>query len=399
MADPLSRRALMAHVRALADEIGPRPAGTPREARAHAYVHRILRKAGFDTIESIPFPAPRTWGYSVGGPVALALAGNFLPGRFGRLLGSMLSLYALRSASDAMVGRRTPLAGLAPNGPSATQIVRVPCAKSPTRPRKTLVFMGHVDANRHRLTFSPIFKNLLRVASLAGNVALTVNVAIQLARVVLPKRMLRGAHRMSILELTSVLGLLLADETGPWIDGANDNATAVACVLGLAAYLRDNPLAHTEVWFAFTGAEEVGLLGTHALLDAHGDRLKDAYFLDFEMVGAGDLAYVSRHSSLAWDGAYCPDAESGALAEAVSQAHPEWKVQPREIVILEEVAALRDRGYRGLCLVGVGDDGYLVNWHQRTDTSDAIDPARLERAAQFALAYAQRLDETTDRNG
>jgi hypothetical protein len=399
MANELSPNELMAHVRALADDIGPRPAGTPREAQAQAYVNRVLRQAGFEAIETIPFRAPRTWGYALILPVALALVGNFLLGRMGRLMGGLLSLYGLRSAHDAMVGRRTALAGLAPVGPSATQVVRVPCVQSPANPRQTLVFIGHVDANRHRLTFSPLLKHLLTTASLVGSVALVTNAALQLARAVLPRKALRRAHRLSVLDVASVLGLLLADEIGSWVDGANDNATAVACTLGLAAYLHENPLPHTEVWFAFTGAEEVGLLGTHALLDAHGDRLKDAYFVDFEMVGAGRLAYISRHSSFAWDGAYQPDADSVALAQAVSHAHPDWKVQSRDMVILEEVAALRDRGYRGICLVGVGDDGYLVNWHQHSDTSAQIDPACLERAAQFGLAYAHRLDETTtDRN-
>ncbi len=399
MVDFLSRLALMTHVRALADDIGPRPAGTPREAQAHAYVNRTLRQVGFDAIETIPFQSPRTWGYSLILPVALALVGNFLPGRIGRLIGGLLGLYGLREAHDSMRGRRTTLATLAPTGLSGTQVVRVPCALSPDAPQHTLVFIGHVDANRHRLTFNPLLKHFLTTASLMGALAVGTNAALQLARVMLPRKTLRRAQQMSALDVAGVLGLLLADEIGPWIDGANDNATAVACTLGLAAYLRENPLPHTEVWFAFTGAEEVGLLGTHALLDAHGERLKDAYFVDFEMVGAGRLAYVSRHSSLAWDGAYEPDAESVALAQATSAAHPEWKVEGCEMVILEEVAALRERGYRGLCLVGVGADGYLVNWHQSSDTSEHIDPACLERATQFALAYARQLDRSTsDRN-
>lgn len=33
------------------------------------------------------------------------------------------------------------------------------------------------------------------------------------------------------------------------------------------------------------------------------------------------------------------------------------------IVIFEEVAALRRRGFAGLCIAGVGPDGWLENWH------------------------------------
>ncbi|PVE29958.1 hypothetical protein DC030_15445, partial [Enterococcus faecalis] len=67
---------------------------------------------------------------------------------------------------------------------------------------------------------------------------------------------------------------------------------AVAALLGLAAQLKQNPLAHTEVWFAFTSAEEVGCLGMHHLLDEYGHVLNNAYFIDFEMVGRQEIAYV-----------------------------------------------------------------------------------------------------------
>jgi len=60
---------------------------------------------------------------------------------------------------------------------------------------------------------------------------------------------------------------------------------------------------------------------------------------------------------------------------------------------VEEVGALRGRGYRGLCLVGVGEDGFLVNWHQTSDVSANIVPATLEQAARFGLAFARTLDE------
>lgn len=57
------------------------------------------------------------------------------------------------------------------------------------------------------------------------------------------------------------------------------------------------PLEHTEVWLAFTGAEEVGSVGMHVLLDRCGEQLRDAYFLDFEMVGRG--SWPMRHITAA----------------------------------------------------------------------------------------------------
>lgn len=62
------------------------------------------------------------------------------------------------------------------------------------------------------------------------------------------------------------------------------------------------------------------------------------------------------------------------------------------MVINEEVAALRRRGYRGICLVGLGEDGWLPNWHRLTDTSENIDPEPLETAATFAREMIQHID-------
>ena len=42
MVDPLSAESLMAHIRALAADIGPRPTGQPPEEQARAYIRRAL---------------------------------------------------------------------------------------------------------------------------------------------------------------------------------------------------------------------------------------------------------------------------------------------------------------------------------------------------------------------
>ncbi|MBI5668738.1 MAG: M28 family peptidase [Chloroflexi bacterium] len=390
MADTLLAETLMRYVRALADDIGPRPAGTPREQWAHDAVRQALADMGITEVETIPFEAPQTWSYSMMLPPALALAGNLLPGRLGRLVGGLLALHAAYSVHTTARSQRTLLAALAPMGPSATQVVRLPAAGEP---RHKLVFIGHVDANKHRLSFSPSLKPFLKEATTAGIIGLALNGAIQLLRAVGPRQAFRTDYRLTLLGITGALAFLFADEQGPWVDGANDNATAVACLLGLAGYFKAHPLQHTDVWLAFTGAEEVGGLGTHALLDAYGDELQDAYFFDFELVGAGRLAYVTRHSSLSSFGTYTPDAESVALAAETARRCPELGVKGLPMTILEEVGALRGRGYRGLCLVGVGDDGFVVNWHQTSDVTANLEPATLDKAARFGLAFAQTLDE------
>jgi hypothetical protein len=390
MTDQLSGECLMPHVRALADEIGPRPAGHPAEATARDYIRHALAEHQITDLESIPFSTSDTWGYTAIVPALFALSSN-LPGRRSKLrstLGGMTALLGAYAFWLGSSGQRQLFAPFYNRLRTETLIARIP----PTgEKRHTLVLIGHTDSNKHRLTFSPALKKSLRASATAGIVGMIVNGVVQLGAGL---GLWQGEklRRWTTTGLLAGVALLLADELGDYVDGANDNASAVACLLGLGAQLARTPLAHTEVWLAFTGAEEVGCLGIHALLDKHGEDLQDAYFLDFELVGKGQIAYVTEHSGLSHFNGYRPDPASLALAEQTAREHPALGVTGREVVIQEEIASLRGRGYRGLCLVGVDESGWLANWHQYDDHSGNIDPASLETAARFAWAMMQTLD-------
>ena len=389
MTDYLTADALMVHVRVLADGIGPRPAGHLEEAAARHYIRGILETAGITSFEEIPFPAPDTWGYAVILPTALALLSNGLGvlGRIGKLAGGVAALAGAYEYSRMMTAHKPSVELPIPTRQSATLIARIPPSGEV---RRRLVLLGHTDTNKHRHIQEPEAKKGMLAGATAGLLLMVANGLSQVAAAVGLR--LGLLQRWTWLGLAGGLAALLRDETGGYVQGANDNASAVACLLGLGARLQAEPLLHTEVWLAFTGAEEVGCLGLHALLDTHGDRLRDAWFLDFEMVGASEIVYVTRHSSFSYLTPYTPDPESLAWATDTARAHPDLDVQGRAMVITEEVGSLRGRGYRGICLAGVGPDGWLHNWHQYSDVADNVEPAGLERAARFAWVMLSTLD-------
>ena len=391
MTNVLSAGTLMAHVRALAGEIGPRPAGHWADLQARDYIRRALNASGFrdDEIEEMPFPSPDTWGYMFFAPALLTLAGNALGalGKLGKLAGGAASLASAYHLWRSVSVARQPLSFLYPKRRTANLVVRIPAAKETLR---RVVLIGHVDSNKQRATFAPPVKRFLPALMSLGTLVPLANGLAQLAEA-MGSQKARTVRRASFWGVLSFLPLLLLDEKERHVDGANDNATAVACLLGLGAHLKSSPLKHTEVWLAFTGAEEVGGLGMHELLDAYGGLLGDAWFIDFEMVGARDVIYVTRHG-LSYLNQYRPDVESLALAEETSRRYPELDIAGRSLVIAEEVGALRSRGYRGICIAGVGPDGWLENWHRYQDNIANIVPSGIERAARFALAMMQTLD-------
>ena len=408
MKDELAAASLMRHVRFLAQIIGPRPAGHLAEAQARDYIRRILVEAGIMEMESLPFQTWDTWMYSMAAPLALSLSGNFMGrlGRIGKFLGGLTSLLGAYLLWQGGRYGRQPLGVLYPKWESANLVTRLASptlarllpqtllTQAPqTTPSHKVVLVAHTDTNKHRPSYSPERKSQLVPLAMLGSLLPVLNGLGLLIDAFTEASLARLLHSLSGLGVASLLPVIYADDQGKHIDGANDNASAVACLLGLGAYLKQNPLQNTEVWLAFTGAEEVGCVGMHHLLDIYGAQLQDAWFIDFEMVGAKHIAYVTEHSGLSVGGGYMPDAESLAVAVEASRRHPELGIQGHPLMLLEEIGALRGRGFRGLCLAGVGEDGWPANWRQSSDTVAHIQPEGLERAARFALAMLKVIDE------
>lgn len=392
MSQKLSAFTLAQHVQALAQGIGPRPTGHAAESIAQEYVRDTLHGLGFTEIEEMPFLTWDTWGYTSIVPNVLSLMGNWLGkwGDIGRFLGGVLSLWSGYHLLKSSRCDKQPLAFLYPNKKqSKNLLVRIPAT---SERRHRVVLIGHTDTNKHRQTFAPAMKQYIPFLDTLNITFPLLNGVAQFAQAFGMGKKANQLRQLSVGSMMFSLGMLLMDELEGYVEGANDNATAVAALLGLAAQLQENPLQHTEVWLAFTSAEEVGCVGMHKLLDEYGHILKNAYFIDFEMVGCEEIAYVTQHSSFSYLTSYEPDPESLRLAQKTAQTYPELAVNGRPMVIGEEVGALRSRDYRGICLVGVGVDGWLANWHQYSDNFDNIQPEGIERAARFALAMMQVLD-------
>jgi len=112
---------------------------------------------------------------------------------------------------------------------------------------------------------------------------------------------------------------VFAEMRRPYSPGANDNAASVAVNLRLATQLAREPLEATEVWCAFTGAEEVDHRGLKVLLKEHPE-LRDALFIDLEGVGGGKLCYLTQEGILRH---YNPDPGLLRFAEEAAKRRPE----------------------------------------------------------------------------
>lgn len=388
MADPLSGDALIETVRALADDIGPRPAGHEEEEQAREYLRGRLDETAITDVETLRFRTTDTWGWLTIPPVILSAIAGFLPrrGLLWRLLSALVAAVGAIELGRAYTTGSQWLTPLHVKHPGGTILAKI---KPGSKVKRRVVLIGHVDSNKHRATFSPMLKRALIPTATASTVATWMQVVLAL----LPNwRVVRWVRRAVQLFVVGGLATLLNDEREGYIDGANDNASAVACVLGIGTQATQTPLENTEVWLAFTGSEETGLQGLEAVLDRYENELRNALFIDYEMVGAGNIHYCTRHSGFTAFSAYYPDAELERIAAEVARKNADLRVTGRDFIMKEEVDLLWRRGYRGICIAGQGEDGWLVNWHQYNDNSSNIHRQPLERAARFGWAMMQAID-------
>jgi len=382
---------LMAHMRALCQEIGPRPSTSAQERRAAEYVERTLRQLGIAGVQEQPFKSQDSLGWIVipataAGVLAMPLA--WLGGQWGKLVGSLLMLGGAFIVRSAMLTRPPFFQRLIARGNSQNVIVHIP----PTGDVRCRVFLvGHLDTQKQRFlmppprpeTSKPINTLALVVAALGG--------ASLLADVILNRRRIAWWQWVLGAGLVPSLAALLFDETQPHIEGANDNATAVSILLGLAEALQAQPLQHTQVTLLFTGCEEVGCVGMENYLERFAPPQESTYWIDLEMVGTGNLCYVTRHGT-SYLSEYFPDAEMAALAAQTARQHPELGVVGKDMLIVEEVANLRRRGYQAICVAGYDEKGFLPNWHRLSDNLSNIEPDTLGRAARYTWALMQDID-------
>ena len=230
------------YVSELADRIGPRPATTDAEAEAADYIQDVFAAHGLE-VERQEFDAPRTysWAYVVYHLLTIVAAGGLY---FADLWAPIKWVAFVIAAASAVLmwldldTRGGLSAWLPPKGPSQNVIGKyVPKARRGERTRR-IVIVAHYDSARSSLAFSPSMVKsfsvsfglmkwctlLVPVLILADNLPFTSKADPYLwyATLVL------AAYLLVPLLINVHRELFM-----PFTDGANDNASGVAALLGV----------------------------------------------------------------------------------------------------------------------------------------------------------------------
>ena len=386
--ESLSAERLLGHVRVLCGEIGARPATSRGERRAAEYVRGALEDAGLADIRDQFFTSPETIGWSFLPQAATGVIAPLLGGRLGKLAGGLALLLGARAFRAALTLQPPPYQPLVAQGTSQNVIARI--APSGAVERRAFL-VAHLDSGKERLLAPLPARGLTRPLNTLV-IALTALAGLSmLADALRGKRGVGGLQQLTVA--VSALGLagILFDEGRPHVEGANDDASGVAVLLGIAQVLAARPLAHTEVHLVFTGCEEAGAVGIESYLRQYAPPAYNSAWIEVDMVGAGRLCYATKQGLSAFDEVRSTPRLT-ALAAQVARDRPSLGVSGRDLVLIDGLANVARRGYECIAVSGADDEGFPPNWRRATDTVERIAPDTLARAARYVWALLGALD-------
>jgi hypothetical protein len=396
---PWGQRALE-HVRAItALASAGRGSATAAEARAADYVRARLADLGVVDTRLQAFRGLRSIWLFLALAYGFALIGHAAFWVLRRPLGAApalgVSLLAFAFGGYLMWQKMTfrdyPLRSSLPHGPSQNVVAVLPAAGEA---RRKLVLNAHLDSHRAVWLFAtdPLLWFYFATSPLGvyGFFA---------------SPLLYGLSLLTHLPFLAWFGLIplishfpawftgVTADLGPYSPGANDNASAVGTLLGLAEHLRQSPLEHTEIWLAFTGCEETGCDGMVSFLKEYGQTLKGALLVNLEEVGIGERLVYLRSEGVLRPRRIRPWVEQLIAQVASELGNTVQPVHAAGLGAFTETGVAWEYGFDGVCIMTLrGGTRWPPEWHRLTDQVDRLQPEALEQAHKFVWILLQKLD-------
>ena len=376
---------VMDHIYNLSVKIGKRGTATEGEYRAREYIGTALSSMGiqssveeFRTITSFSYPYMIIYLISVAGALSLLL---HWPVAAIVLTGTGAATFFLENTSFELV------AFLLPKKLSANVIGHIPAAQ---QPKHRLIITAHYDSSRSGIMFSPKFVRGFR------NTFIGLVISLFSMFILTAMAWVTGVEWLKVLvvilaldPLVTVVLLLHRELRGEYTNGANDNASGVGVLLGLAEKFSREPLGSTELYLVATGAEEVGMAGMESFLKNHQQLCGDARIINIDNCGTGNVSYIVEEGMMK---KYAADHGMVALADRLRQTRFD-QVGPRVFTTMSTDALVPlARGYRALSIMAFDQEGMLPNWHWETDVFENVQPATVTLAYEFASGLIQETD-------
>ncbi len=382
------------HICHLSERIGARGSCTPGERQAAEYAAEQMRAAGARNVRIEPFwGAPSTYR-----PFVLAFVAALLGALLVWLVRErwMMAVAALLSALGAWgMFAESDLAAswmrrLLPRAASRNAVgVLAPAGEV----KRRAVLCAHLDTHRTPIFYSSTAWYMVFALLVGGSfVSMAVAALAYALGALFDWSWVRWIGlAAAAIQFFALILCIQADFT-PFTVGANDNASGVGVALTVAGRLAAEPLAHTEVWLAFTGCEEVGAYGAAAFLDAHAAELgPDAVYIILDQVGFGRVRYLTADGLILKRKTH-PKALQ--LARRAAYELPDLKMHGQAGLAYTDALVATKRGLIALTLSTLPSPltNDNLHWHRTSDTLAHVDPDALADTHAVVWQLLQQID-------
>jgi hypothetical protein len=341
-----------------------RPSASSGERQAAEWIAGELAAAGLDArIES-----ERAHGTHL--PFALPSLVAFLAGlrRSGPLAGTT-ALIAVTAIVDELEGGKRVLRRTLARRRTHNVVAEV----GNPRADRTLVFVAHHDAARAWAAWFGRLASAPPPSALGGRplpaVGTLAYAPMLVALGIVARR--RAVRRVGMAVCALVVALFADIARRPPVPGANDNAAAVAVMLGLGRDLAHSAARSTHVLLVSTGAEETMLEGMDAFLKRHRDALdpERTLVVCLDQIGWDNL--LLRRSEGVLRQRESDPADLELLLDAARRAEVPLTVAPPFVTPSDGLAA-RWAGLRTVFLSSAAIDGGYPHYHRPSDLPENV---------------------------
>ncbi len=182
---------------------------------------------------------------------------------------------------------------------------------------------------------------------------------------------------------TAPIALVAHSDSAPGAPGAGDDASGVACVVGIARALQLQPPVH-DILLLITDGEERGLLGAQAFMAQDERALALRAVVNLDARGASGPAYVF---------------ETGPQTAWLSQLMAQVLTAPRTQSLAVEAYRRMPNGTDFTVFLRAGATGFNVAfigdvaaYHTALDTPERLQPSTVAHMGQTALELLRGLD-------
>ena len=372
-----------------------RPPCSEGEWRAAEWLRARLAAAGVDRVE-----VERETGYGTYPKTMLALGALAIAGGGAALLGrrwlgaAMATACTVAFVDEVENGPRLFRSRLRSERNLANVVARI----GPDDADRTLVVLAHHDApqtgaifdqglQRKAFELMPEFMDRFRTSIPLWWIGLACPGG-TVASAITGRRGLAGAG----LVVGAVALAAMADiSRSPTVPGANDNASGVAGLVGLAELLAERPVPAIRVLLVSCGAEEAFQDGIRGFLRSHRHTLPPdrTWILNLETIGSPQLALLEGEGPLMMRDYHDP-AFRDLVARQAGSAGIALERDLRSRASTDSVIPSR-AGYPTATVSSITPWRSLANYHWPSDVPENVDYETVGDAVTLAYAVAEAL--------